>query len=117
MKLSKVLCNYSSSSEDEHEAEIKKNPLDKLLSNNTGPNSKLLHVPKSIQTMYKDADKILNGPPPSSLDVTKHDERVRSIPHTRGNWSTSIYIKVRVIFLNKTFDPLSEITSLFYTIM
>ena len=92
-------------------------PQDKLLSNNIGPNTKLLHVPKSIQTMYKDADKILNGPPPSSLDVTKHDERVRSIPHTRGNWSTSIYIKVRVIFLNKTFDPLSEILLPLYFIL
>ena len=117
MKLSKVLCNYSSSSEDEHEAEVKKNPQDKLVSNNIGPNTKLLHVPKSIQTMYKDADKILNGPPPSSLDVTKHDERVRSIPHTRGNWSTSIYIKVKVIFLNKTFCPSSEIVLPLYSIL
>ena len=109
MKLSKVLCNYSSSSEDEHETEMKKNSPDRLVTNNVGPNTKLLHVPKSIKTMYKDADKVLNGPPPSSLDVSKHDQRVRSIPHTRGNWSTSIYIKVSVISLNKNFEYLSEI--------
>ena len=94
---SRVLCNYSSSSEEENEPKIEKKPSDIQMINNTASNNKLLKVPTSIQTMYVETENRLNGPPPTSLDVTRHEERVRSFPHTRGNWATTVFIMVRKI--------------------
>ena len=94
---SRVLCNYSSSSEEENEPKTEKKPSDIQMINNTASNNKLLKVPTSIQTMYVETENRLNGPPPTSLDVTRHEERVRSFPHTRGNWATTVFIMVRKI--------------------
>ena len=93
---SKGLCDYSSSSEEENEPQIEKISPN-IQKHNVAANNKLLKVPPSIQTMYNETENRLNGPPPSSLDVTRHKERVRSFPHTRGNWATTVFITVRKI--------------------
>ena len=122
----KVLCDYSSSSEEEienHEKEhaneasdqiftstcrTEKNlqyPVKRLCSENKVSGT-LLHVPSSIRTMYVETEKRLNAPPESSVDVNQHDQRIRSFPHTRGNWATTVFIKVRRDILNERFaDP------------
>ena len=91
---SRGLCDYSSSSEDENEPGTETTSPQKVKSYNTDSNTQVLQVPKSIKNMYNKTDETLNGPPPSSLDATKHGLRTRTFPHTRGNWATTIYIKV-----------------------
>jgi len=90
----KGLCDYSSSSEEEHSQIIKKKPPDKRKICVNNSSTKKLNVPSSIKSMFKETDAILNGPPPTSLDVSKHQQRVRTFPHTRGNWATTVFIKV-----------------------
>jgi len=90
---SRGLCDYSSSSEDENEPGTETTSPQKAKSYNADSNTQVLQVPKSIKNMYNKTDETLNGPPPS-LDATKHGLRTRTFPHTRGNWATTIYIKI-----------------------
>ena len=110
----KALCDYSSSSEEEiekHEKEQANEASKKIYTNTPSTEENLqcpakrlctaikvqgtlLNVPSSIQTMYLETEKRLNAPPDSSLDANQHDERIRSFPHTRGNWATTVFIKV-----------------------
>lgn len=91
---SRGLCDYSSSSEDENEPDRETASQQKENSYNADSSTPVLQVPKSIKNMYNKTDETLNGPPPSSLDASKHGLRTRTFPHTRGNWATTIYIKV-----------------------
>ena len=91
---SRGLCDYSSSSEDENEPDRETTSSQKEDGYNADSSTQVLQVPKSIKNMYNKTDETLNGPPPSSLDATKHGLRTRTFPHTRGNWATTICIKV-----------------------
>lgn len=91
---SRGLCDYSSSSGDENEPDRETTSPQKQNSIIADSSTLVLQVPKSIKNMYNKTDETLNGPPPSSLDATKHGLRTRTFPHTRGNWATSIYIKI-----------------------
>ena len=91
---SRGLCDYSSSSGDENEPDRETTSPQKQNSIIADSSTLVLQVPKSIKNMYNKTDETLNGPSPSSLDATKHGLRTRTFPHTRGNWATSIYIKV-----------------------
>jgi len=91
---SRGLCDYSSSSEDENEPDRETASQQKENSYNADSSTPVLQVPKSIKNMYNKTDETLNGPPPSSLDASKHGLRTRTFPHARGNWATTIYIKI-----------------------
>ena len=51
-------------------------------------------VPSSIKSMYSDIDRLLNEPTTSSHDPRNHLNKIRSFPHVRGNWASSVFIKV-----------------------
>ena len=98
-----ALCDYSSSSEDEKEliiangkqgSEYNFQSSVKRFCGETHSTKALPAVPSSIRTMYAKTENRLNAPPASSLDANQHDQRSRSFPHTRGNWPTSVFIKV-----------------------
>ena len=128
----KVLCDYSSSSDDENENHEKEHdneasnkiytntysteenlqgPVKRLCSENKVSGT-LLNVPSSIRTMYVETENRLNAPPDSSLDVNQHDQRVRSFPHTRGNWATTVFIKVSR--WNNKMLPVAQYFELYY---
>ena len=110
-----ALCDYSSSSEEDNDAEIKTStePSSKVQEINNcddyipspakrickekDKSTSLPSVPTTIRNMYKNTENILNGAP--TVNSYQHDQRVRTFPHTRGNWATSIFIKVTVVIL------------------
>ena len=105
---SRILCDYSSSSEEEEDQNNRNqnNEPYNEMSRDVLPSAKrfrgekdspkiLPPVPSSIHTMYLEPEHRLNGPPASSRNPALHDHRIRSFPHARGNWATSVYIKVR----------------------
>ena len=122
-KTSVILCDYSSSSEEDEQSNTKESNVKspKTLSNDHSgkpwPPAKrfcqekygsniLPSVPSSICSMYEESENWLNGPPASSQNINIHDKRVRSFAHTRGNWATSVFVKVPTHVFT---DELSEI--------
>ena len=115
-----ALCDYSSSSEEDNDAEIKTStePSSKVQEINNcddyipspakrickekDKSTSLPSVPSTIRNMYKNTENILNGAP--TVNSYQHDQRVRTFPHTRGNWATSIFIKVTFFILLITRD-------------
>ena len=109
------LCDYSSSSEEDNDTEIKtstklsskvqeKNNCDdnipspaKRICKEKDKSTSLPSVPSTIRNMYEYTENILNGAP--TVKSCQHDQRVRTFPHTRGNWATSIFIKVTFVIL------------------
>uniref|UniRef100_UPI00398F417C U6 snRNA phosphodiesterase 1 n=1 Tax=Pristiophorus japonicus TaxID=55135 RepID=UPI00398F417C len=91
------LVNYSSSSSEEQEEEEEEEEGGK--GQGPGPTgaeggagsgaqvkSQRLPVPDSVMGMFKESEE-------DPDDGSKHDGRVRSFPHQRGNWSTLVYLE------------------------
>ena len=119
-----ALCDYSSSSEEDNDTEIKTStePSSKVQEINNcdddyipspakrickekDKSTSLPSVPSTIRNMYKNTENILNGAP--TVNSYQHDQRVRTFPHTRGNWATSIFIKVTFVILLITRDHIN----------
>lgn len=79
-----ALVNYSSSSEND-DSEDDQPPEPKIMKTNTGEK---LPLPSAISSM----NKVFNPTPVD--DPSKHQGRIRSFQHERGNWSTLIFIPV-----------------------
>ncbi|XP_041046764.1 U6 snRNA phosphodiesterase isoform X1 [Carcharodon carcharias] len=82
------LVNYSSSSEEEEVGPAGAGPRLRAEGAVGGAEvkSQQLPVPESVMGMFKELEEELD-------DSIKHDGRIRSFPHQRGNWSTLVYLE------------------------
>ncbi|KAG1653225.1 U6 snRNA phosphodiesterase [Nymphon striatum] len=78
--------SYDSSSEEENDSRFLTENKDDVLNNSYIKTKKSqLPVPDKIKSMFENAEENIE-------DASKHDGRIRSFPHVRGNWATYIFI-------------------------
>ncbi|XP_048461959.1 U6 snRNA phosphodiesterase 1 [Rhincodon typus] len=85
------LVNYSSSSEEEEEKRRpgeagSRGPAEQGAVGGAEVKSQRLPVPESVMGMFREFEEELD-------DSAKHDGRIRSFPHQRGNWATLVYLE------------------------
>ncbi|XP_051884156.1 U6 snRNA phosphodiesterase 1 [Pristis pectinata] len=87
-----LLVDYSSSEEEEEEQPPPPQPRPGVQEDGgaaaSGPRVKAqrLPVPESVMGMFKQLEEHVD-------DSSRHDGRIRSFPHQRGNWSTLVYLE------------------------
>ncbi|XP_072403612.1 U6 snRNA phosphodiesterase 1 [Chiloscyllium punctatum] len=84
------LVNYSSSEEEEEKegpgGAGSRGQAEEGAAGGVEVKSQHLPVPESIMGMFKELEEDLD-------DSAKHDGRIRSFPHQRGNWATLVYLE------------------------
>lgn len=85
------LVNYSSSEEEEDEDEEEPRPgvrvdVGAAAACSEEVKSQRLPIPESVMGMFSQSEEHLD-------DSSKHDGRIRSFLHQRGNWSTLVYVE------------------------